>query len=269
MQAQRSLRVTCAVDQIQLDPEDELTQNVDPANVAYYVFVNKTLMGVVTPARDASPDCSLVMSPEILNDPQAQLSLIARDVTQWLKSGAPIPEDESAPQVGTISLNTEYFRNVPVAQHGQTLTQWITLFDDQDDDEYDGDLGEDDEELPMLRSHFTVQVDQPLQESTPSPQKNSPPRVTPAAVVKQPSEATLKKPTPASTATLATTTATAAPPRASFTNLMSPIKNAKRKTVVTDAAGARHVVAAEAVGQVSPSSARGRYGARKNLKKTQ
>jgi len=45
------------------------------------------------------------------------------------------------------------------------------LFDDQDDDEYDGDLGEDDEELPMLRAHFTVTADEPLpvQESTPSP----------------------------------------------------------------------------------------------------
>jgi len=31
------------------------------------------------------------------------------------------------------------------------LTQWITLFDDPDDDEYDGDFGEDDEENPMIR----------------------------------------------------------------------------------------------------------------------
>lgn len=73
-----------------------------------------------------------------------------------MKTGAPIPEDDSAPQVGTISLNVDYFRNLPPAQYGENFTQWITLFDDQDDDEYDGDLGEDDEELPMLRAHFTV-----------------------------------------------------------------------------------------------------------------
>jgi len=112
----KNLRLNCKVDQIQLDPEDELTQNVDPANVAYYVFLNKNLMRVLTPARNPGADCTFVLSSEILNDPQAQLSLIARDVTQWLKSGAAIPEDESAPQVGTISLNIEYFRNMPLSQ---------------------------------------------------------------------------------------------------------------------------------------------------------
>jgi hypothetical protein len=54
---------------------------------------------------------------------------------------------------------------------------------------------------------------------------------------------------------------------------MSPIKNdRKRKTVVTDAAGAKHVVALDdgtGLGAVPVSPARGRYGARKNLKKAQ
>jgi hypothetical protein len=139
-----------------LDPEDELTQNVDPANVAYYVYLKQTLMKVLAPARENGANVQMVLSPDLLKDSQAQLSLVARDVTQWLKTGAPLPEDESAPQVGTISLNVEYFRNMPTGQHGETFTQWITLFDDQDDDEYDGDLGEDDEELPMLRAHFSV-----------------------------------------------------------------------------------------------------------------
>ena len=57
-----------------------------------------------------------------MNDPQAQVSIIARDVTQWLKAGAPIPEDESAPQVGTISLNIDYFKNMNPAQFGETFT---------------------------------------------------------------------------------------------------------------------------------------------------
>jgi hypothetical protein len=64
--------------------------------------------------------------------------------------------DESLPQVGTISLNVEYFRNITVSQYGETFTQWITLFDDVDDDEFDGDLGEDDEELPMIKTNFSV-----------------------------------------------------------------------------------------------------------------
>jgi hypothetical protein len=32
----------------------------------------------------------------------------------------------------------------------------ITLFDDVEDDEFDGELGEDDEELPMIRTKFTI-----------------------------------------------------------------------------------------------------------------
>jgi hypothetical protein len=41
------------------------------------------------------------------------------------------------------------------------------LFDDVDDDEFDGELGEDDEEMPMIRTAITVE-EAPL-ESTPSP----------------------------------------------------------------------------------------------------
>jgi hypothetical protein len=84
--------------------------------------------------------------------------LIARDATELLNKGAPLPLDESLPQVGTISLNVEYFRNVTIDQHGETFTQWITLFDDVDDDEFDGDLGEDDEELPMIKTTFVIRA---------------------------------------------------------------------------------------------------------------
>jgi hypothetical protein len=193
-----SLRLNCKVDQIQLDPEDELTQNVDPANVAYYVYLKQTLIKVLAPAREHGSNCQMILTHDILKDQQAQLSLVARDVTQWLKTGAPIPEDESAPQVGTISLNVEYFRNLTPAQHGETYTQWITLFDDQDDDEYDGDLGEDDEELPMLRAHFTVgEAEKPqVQESTPSPQKATPSYASQSLGVKEDvvPKAALKKP---------------------------------------------------------------------------
>jgi hypothetical protein len=48
----------------------------------------------------------------------------------------------------------------------------ITLFDDVDDDEFDGDLGEDDEELPMIHTAFSLTKNIPQaapQEATPSP----------------------------------------------------------------------------------------------------
>jgi hypothetical protein len=31
------------------------------------------------------------------------------------------------------------------------MTQWITIFDDVDDDDFDGEFTEDDEELPLIR----------------------------------------------------------------------------------------------------------------------
>ena len=48
---------------------------------------------------------------------------------------------------------------MPSENLGQNLTQWITLFDDTEDDEYDGDFGEDDEELPMIRVSFSATKD--------------------------------------------------------------------------------------------------------------
>ena len=75
-------------------------------------------------------------------------------------------EGEQA-QVGTISLNVDYIANVEPKHFGQVFKQNITLFDDVDDDEFDGELGEDDEELPMIRTTLVVE-EAPL-ESTPSP----------------------------------------------------------------------------------------------------
>lgn len=37
------------------------------------------------------------------------------------------------------------------------FVQWITLFDHPDDDLYDGDLGDDDEEVPRVKIEFTVE----------------------------------------------------------------------------------------------------------------
>ena len=48
---------------------------------------------------------------------------------------------------------------MPAENLGQNMTQWITLFDDTEDDEYDGDFGEDDEELPMIRVNFNAVKD--------------------------------------------------------------------------------------------------------------
>jgi hypothetical protein len=54
--------------------------------------------------------------------------------------------------VGCISFNARhYFSSSQPTFNPGLKTQWITLFDDEEDDEYDGDFGVDDEELPMIR----------------------------------------------------------------------------------------------------------------------
>jgi len=47
---------------------------------------------------------------------------------------------------GTISFDKE----TDFGDVGLELTQWITLFDDPEDDTYDGTLGEDDDEGPRI-----------------------------------------------------------------------------------------------------------------------
>ena len=52
--------------------------------------------------------------------------------------------------LGFVSFNKETdFSNCDLEQ-----TQWITLFDEPDDDVFDGELGEDDEESPRVLISF-------------------------------------------------------------------------------------------------------------------
>lgn len=83
------------------------------------------------------------------------------------KPGKGINDDLDA-RVGTISFNKEYFLDVQPANFGKAYTQNITLFDEVDDDDFDGELNEDDEELPIIRCQFVIN-DKPVQEEVPSP----------------------------------------------------------------------------------------------------
>ena len=69
--------------------------------------------------------------------------------------GKDINDDVDA-RVGTISFNKDYFLDVPKGQFDQPFVQSITLFDEVDDDDFDGELGEDDEEMPMINCSFTI-----------------------------------------------------------------------------------------------------------------
>ena len=87
----KGLKVVVKVDEIQLDPEDELTQNVDPKNVVYYIYENRNLVGILNPNDPLNQQCNVLMTPAIVNDSSGLLSIIARDATQYLASGEPFP----------------------------------------------------------------------------------------------------------------------------------------------------------------------------------
>ena len=57
---------------------------------------------------------------------------------------------------GSISVPLKkYFLNDTIVKNHE-YKQWITLFDDPEDDEYDGDLEDDDEDHPKICLSFTL-----------------------------------------------------------------------------------------------------------------
>jgi len=60
-------------------------------------------------------------------------------------------------RVGSVTVPAESF-----AARGESFSKiWITLFDHPEDDEYDGDLVEQDEEQPRLRLSLSIDQDNP------------------------------------------------------------------------------------------------------------
>ena len=62
-----------------------------------------------------------------------------------------IQNDE--PYAGSVSISRSILLEGKV---DQVYTQWVTLFDDQDDDNYDGALGLNDDEEPRIKFEFTI-----------------------------------------------------------------------------------------------------------------
>jgi hypothetical protein len=56
-------------------------------------------------------------------------------------------------KVGSISIPQGIFLTAGESKH----RQWITLFDHLDDDEYDGEMGENDDETPRVLFTFNIQ----------------------------------------------------------------------------------------------------------------
>ena len=80
-----------------------------------------------------------------------------------------IQNDE--PYVGSVSIARSIFLE---AATNQVHKMWITLFDDQGDDEYDGAMGLNDDEDPRVLMEFTItqaNAPAPVQESSPQRKK--------------------------------------------------------------------------------------------------
>ena len=97
--------LTLSIDNIQFDPEDEQSQNFNRDTCVYYIHLNMDLIGQIS--KDPSQkEVNFEMTPKVLNDPQNVIRILVKD------HGCPLPEGDFA-QVGCISLNIEYFKNIP------------------------------------------------------------------------------------------------------------------------------------------------------------
>jgi len=65
-------------------------------------------------------------------------------------------EDEEHEVIHTISFPLTKFLEEGAMELGKSYQQNITLFDDVDDDEFDGDFGEHDEEEPYITTTFVL-----------------------------------------------------------------------------------------------------------------
>jgi uncharacterized coiled-coil protein SlyX len=61
--------------------------------------------------------------------------------------------DKDEVKIGSISIPVELF--MPINEN-QSYSQWVTLFDYLEDDEYDGDVGVDDEEKPRVLIEYVL-----------------------------------------------------------------------------------------------------------------
>lgn len=165
------------------DVNDEATQKFNEQTTIVQVFMDDVHVANLRPEAYAGPnfnkfqpDVTLQFPESFLANPKSVLRLVVKDVMHCPGSmpGKGVNDDVDA-RVGTISFNKEYFQDVQPANFGRSYKQNITLFDEVDDDDFDGEFNEDDEELPIVRCEFVINDKQAVhEESTPSPQKIAP-----------------------------------------------------------------------------------------------
>jgi hypothetical protein len=188
-----------------------------------------------------SPYVDVELQPDFVMR-NGSIRIIAKDTAQCIhKAGTGVNDDLDA-RIGTISIKSvDFAEQLPVTN--KAFSEWITLFDDIDDDEFDGEFGTDDEEMPMIYTQFTINpadAKSPLKGKSPTPKnealtlgddaKGMPQRTMPATTKAKPSNlrsrGSMKSPN-------------------LLGNEASPNRvSGKRRTVITES-GSKQVVAAQ------------------------
>ena len=136
-----STKLKVEVDKIKFDPEDETTRRFRTQSIIYQVYIDLVYQGTVD-ASKGKTSITLDLGPQFFQR-NSHLRVIAKDKNLCPggqhSNGA---NDDLEARVGTIGFKSEDFAAANQDPDSK-YTQWITLFDDvEDDDHYSGTEGD-------------------------------------------------------------------------------------------------------------------------------
>ena len=127
--------MTLRLEDVELEPEMKLIKKED---LGFYIFLGKKLLDVLMlQSKGPSNPVKIPLSPVMSED---KITIITKSL------GA------NETSIGSISIPQYIILNGGLASY----TQWITLFEHQDDDEYDGQMGANDDEAPRILVTFVT-----------------------------------------------------------------------------------------------------------------
>lgn len=142
------LSVTISANDIDLDEE---FASIDKSQLGFYITIGGKLLDVLV----LSSGQNSVKVPLTGPDSRDRVTIIVKSLGR----------DEI--KIGSISLPQEIFYMAGESKH----RQWVTLFDHIDDDEYDGEMGENDEERPRILFTFDIAFEREKPQPKASPQQ--------------------------------------------------------------------------------------------------
>lgn len=129
---------------IDVDLEEDMIRNLPRERLGCFVQYDNQFVDVLMIKQGAhtiKPDEITVNLADSKETSDPSLVLLVKDI------------QKDDPYVGSVSI----FRSILLeGQIGKKYTMWITLFDDQGDDEYDGQMGINDDEQPRILVELTV-----------------------------------------------------------------------------------------------------------------